>query len=176
MANHKEKALYKEKVAKHVEAVKDAFENQMLPVLDKFCSTVGCNKDELLQDIRELLSDHDKSKFKGAELNYYADKFANDGEETEGYDFAWNHHQKKNRHHWQYWVLINDVDVPQLQPLPIPLKYICEMLCDWSAAAHYYDGNGTANKWYEKQKGKMILHEETRKIIEGFLVLLGKEF
>lgn len=176
MATPKEKDLYIAKVTKHVQMVKEAFEQQMVPVLGEFCETVGSNKEELLQDIRELLNKHDKSKFGGVELNRYAEKYANGEEEGEGYDYAWNHHQKQNRHHWQYWVLINDESEPQLEPLPIPLKYICEMLCDWSAAAHYYDGNGTANKWYEKQKGKMILHDETRKIIEGFLVLLGKEF
>ncbi|WP_445490962.1 DUF5662 family protein [Niallia sp. 03133] len=37
------------------------------------------------------------------------------------------HHQHKNKHHWEYWV----IDPNNNQALPMPRKYIMEMICDW---------------------------------------------
>jgi hypothetical protein len=51
---------------------------------------------------------HDMSKFKFSELIPYAytfyDKNGN-SQYVEHYEFnnAWNAHQKRNKHHWQYW-------------------------------------------------------------------------
>lgn len=56
---------------------------------------------------------HDLSKFRPSEFFPYAHyfsggKFPNDGPHGIDFDYAWLNHQKRNKHHWQYWVLMND--------------------------------------------------------------------
>lgn len=84
------------------------------------------------------------------------------------FDVAWNHHQKRGKHHWQYWVLAAD-DGP-VYPLPMPDKYRREMLADWMGAGQAV-GKPDTRVWYLKQKarGRQMLHSETRIWVEAQL-------
>ena len=84
------------------------------------------------------------------------------------FNVAWNHHQKHNKHHWQFWVLINDSSDPQVQALPMPERYIREMVADWSGAGKAY-GNPNTVDWYYQSKDKQIMHPATRLCIEHLL-------
>lgn len=129
---------------------------------------------------------HDWSKFRPSEWNPYADHFYGKGtgiktgrDETGYYkagdtgdlafDFAWLLHQKRNKHHWQYWFLPEDDGGFVL--FELPLKYAKEMLCDWKGAG-MAQGTPDTKKWYEKNKEKIQLHEKTRLWIE---VQIGPE-
>lgn len=79
------------------------------------------------------------------------------------FDFAWLLHQKRNRHHWQFWILPEDEG--GLKILEMPLKYRKEMLCDWYGAHRAQESKGTPRDWYLKHKDKMQLGPETRKWI-----------
>lgn len=79
------------------------------------------------------------------------------------FDFAWLLHQKRNRHHWQWWVLPEDNGGEKI--LPIPDVYRREMLADWRGAGRAQGTPDTA-VWYEKNKDKMRLHLDTRAWIE----------
>lgn len=157
---------YKDYLAKHRQGVKDNYYDIMLPILED----EGIDE-EVLSRIEELIKIHDASKDDSPEFEayseYYYDK-KNHSRSSEEYNQAWNHHQKSNPHHWQYWCLINDVDEPQLQPLDMPLEYVIEMLCDWQSAGHHY-GN-TAYEWYEQQKDKMLLSDNTRELVEKYII------
>ncbi len=87
----------------------------------------------------------------------------------EAFDAAWNHHQKANKHHWQYWCLAMDDD-PDLV-LPMPDRYRREMLADWRGAGRAYTGSDNTREWYLERRDKMRakLHPETRAWIEGEL-------
>lgn len=159
---------YRDYLEKHRKGVLQTYYDVILPIL-----VIDKVDDETLDEIEELILNHDASKDDPVEFdayrNYFYDK-DNNPRSSEEFSLAWNHHQKCNPHHWQYWCLVNDVDDPQVQPLDIPFKYVIEMLCDWqSAGAHY--GN-TAYDWYEKQKDKMILSDNTKKIIEKYITNL----
>lgn len=82
------------------------------------------------------------------------------------FDVAWLHHQKQNRHHWQYWHLYQDEDPDKV--LPMPDRYRKEMLADWHGAGIAYTGKNNTLEWYAKRREKMkqVLHRETRKWIE----------
>ncbi len=82
------------------------------------------------------------------------------------FDFAWLLHQKRNRHHWQWWVLPEDDG--GIKVLDMPLRYRREMLADWRGAGRAL---GTPNTWawYAKNKDKMRLHPNTRYWIEAVL-------
>lgn len=131
--------------------------------------------------LRGLL--HDLSKFRPSEWFPYARFFyEKDGKkktrrDKSGYykptdtgdaafDFAWLLHQKRNRHHWQWWVLPEDDGGNKV--LEMPDVYVLEMFCDWVGAGR---AQGVADwwnpgRWYQINKTKMQLHNVTRAQIE----------
>lgn len=78
----------------------------------------------------------------------------------EAFDKAWLKHQHRNPHHWQYWVLKEDSGNVKL--LPIPRKFLLEMVCDWEGAGKAIHGpNNNPGEWYDKTKINRLLHPET---------------
>jgi hypothetical protein len=84
------------------------------------------------------------------------------------FDRAWLHHQKLNPHHWQYWILREDSGATKL--LPMPEKYIREMVADWMGAGRAITGNWEASAWYVRNRDRIQLADQTRARVE---VLLG---
>jgi hypothetical protein len=87
------------------------------------------------------------------------------------FDFAWLLHQKRNRHHWQWWVLPEDDG--NIKAFDIPLRYRKEMLADWRGAGRAL-GTPDTCAWYEKNKDKMMLRPGTRDWIVAQLYLSQK--
>lgn len=81
------------------------------------------------------------------------------------FNYAWLHHQRRNKHHWQYWVRMNDDG--DVVPMKMPEKYVKEMLCDWWGASVATGNGGNSKDWYEKQKENTKLHPETRAYFES---------
>ncbi len=84
-------------------------------------------------------------------------------------DTAWLKHQNRNKHHWQYWILNEDDGGTKI--LPMPDKYIKEMICDWAGAgiAQGKTGEHAVVEWYSKNKSNQRMHPETRKRVEARL-------
>jgi hypothetical protein len=110
---------------------------------------------------------HDLSKLTPKEFLPYAKKFFLDRKidsiDEMKWKFAWLHHQHKNKHHWEHWV----VDPNQKLALPMPRKYLIEMVCDWRSFSR---------RWGRKVKlsnlnitEKMILHPDTRETLEKII-------
>lgn len=83
------------------------------------------------------------------------------------FDAAWLKHIHRNPHHWQHWLLQQDDG--ELKALPMPQKYINEMLADWEGAGRSIHGRVEVAEWYEKNKHKQIMHEDTRSMVD-FLI------
>lgn len=81
------------------------------------------------------------------------------------FDLAWLKHQKRNKHHWQYWVLINDTE--DTQYLPMPDRYIREMVADWRGASGARGAD--ARDWWAAHGDKVTMHEGS---LERFRELL----
>ena len=135
---------------------------------------------------------HDLSKFRPDEWIPYARFFYEpDGtkktrREKNGYykptdtgdkdfGFAWLLHQKRNKHHWQWWVLPEDEG--GIKALPMPPIYIHEMVCDWRGAGRAQGVTDWYNprRWYEINKNKMQLHPETRFLLETIYLEAAEE-
>ena len=109
---------------------------------------------------------HDWSKFLPSEMIKYAHTFYNpDGTRKKVDDSlymslgtALTHHFRCNKHHWQYYLLVQGVD--SITALDIPLKYRKEMLADWIGAGKTY--GGSVSDWYRKNKDKIIVHDDVR--------------
>lgn len=115
---------------------------------------------------------HDLSKFLPSEWSAYADAFyAPDGsgryKEAHEFDLAWNAHQKRNKHHWQYWLLT--MDSGKQEAMPMPNVYVLEMLADWIGAGVAINGYCNLRSWYAEQTGCIGLHTQTRFAVEQFI-------
>lgn len=115
---------------------------------------------------------HDVSKDTPKEYNAY-DNYFYGGQRTkeieEEFNRAWLHHIHNNPHHWQYWVLINDEAEDGVVALRIPYRYVIEMICDWWAFSWRSGDLYEIFDWYDKHKGHMKLHEDSRDLIEEIL-------
>lgn len=116
---------------------------------------------------------HDYTKFLPREWGPYVRYFHgvwpredNDAQERHDFDRAWNHHQKRNPHHWQYWLLT--MDVGTTHPLSMPDRYLREMVADWRGAGRALGKPDTVG-WYLANYEKMILHPDTRRQVENLL-------
>ena len=109
---------------------------------------------------------HDNSKFLPDEFMPYAIYF--NAEKTAQilakFNVAWLLHQKRNPHHWQYWILQND-DGNQYV-LDMPIVYINEMIADWRGAGKAQGYGNNTIEWYKKNRRKIILSDTTRHIVE----------
>ena len=133
---------------------------------------------------------HDASKFGPSEWSAYAHNFFSaDGLRRNvrrpdgGYDpnlrpedfqYAWLSHQR-NKHHWQRWVSIGDSGT--LSAVPMPSKYVLEMVADWMGAGRAITGRWECGEWYAKNRDTMVLHDVTRSLVESVLAKAfgGKE-
>jgi hypothetical protein len=118
----------------------------------KYLSYVARHKWFVYQEARRLGvgwlgAIHDLSKFRPDEWRPYAEHFYGKGRVnprgTTGYykptdtgdaafDYAWLLHQKRNKHHWQWWCLPEDDG--GIKVLEMPPRYLREMLADWRGA------------------------------------------
>lgn len=120
--------------------------------------------------IRAVL--HDWDKFLPDEWFPYVHTFyAPDGSkqyvESPAFAQAWNIHQKRNKHHWQHWLITWDRGITEA--LPMPTTHIREMVADWIGAGQAISGQTSPRVWYKHNQDKMILHPETRAIVETLL-------
>lgn len=123
---------------------------------------------------------HDWSKFRPSEWFPYVEHFygtgkgIKEGRDETGYykagdtgdfafDFAWLLHQKRNKHHWQWWILPEDDGGTII--FPIPPRYLREMIADWRGAGRAQSTPDTL-AWYLKNKDKMMLDPKTREWLE----------
>jgi len=116
---------------------------------------------------------HDCSKFLLSEMPYYGKQFYGSANDEKGYIKCWLKHQNRNDHHWEYWIPRSghykcNPPYPNNEPIPMPEQCLREMISDWMGAGKAYEGkwpdinNWT---WFENNKDKIRLHEETRKLL-----------
>ena len=123
---------------------------------------------------------HDWSKFRPDEFVPYSLYFFGRRQElmsaTEGYfhetcndtafDVAWLKHQHRNPHHWQYWVQFELGATGNRMTLHrMPDKYVREMVCDWIGANKAQGFDGNVRKWFERNRGRMLLDKESEMMI-----------
>lgn len=139
---------------------------------------------------------HDMSKFFPSEFFPYAEYFYGEERSREFFKFypkyvdmsfvpfgmlvedkfniAWLHHQNRNKHHWQYWILTEDSGREIIIPMPEP--YFTEMICDWIGAGKAQgkfspksDPMKETREWYLKNRDEMKFNPKTKHKIEEIL-------
>lgn len=113
---------------------------------------------------------HDWSKFTPSEWYGYANNFFS-GKKTDGtrsrFMYSWNAHQKRNKHHWNYWVCLGDGSKNTV--LKMPERFVREMVADWAGASMAIRGFDDTLNWYTANREKMQLHPETRELVEQLI-------
>lgn len=119
---------------------------------------------------------HDFSKFTLSEAPHYGRHYFGDKSDPLGFAYAWNRHQKRNKHHWEYWVPETGHEKNHFVangPLPIPEKYLREMLADWMGTERTHRGKWPQSrdewKWLDENYHKIRLHQDTRNRLDEIL-------
>ena len=120
---------------------------------------------------------HDWSRFTPREFIAHMHHFHNpDGslrsdldDSDERWHLGWLFHQRRNKHHWQWWVSWGKTGGARI--VEMPDKYRREMLADWSGAAIVQGRN--LKSWYKEYRDTIQLHPLTRKWIESQMAEMG---
>lgn len=136
----------------------------------KLCFRCGLYRQGLL---------HDLSKYSPIELatgfRYYQGyRSPIDAQrEAEGMSRSWLHHKGRNPHHWEYWL---DNGPQGIRADEMPVNYVVEMFCDRVAASKIYQKDkytdASALEYFEKGKGKVMMHPKTEALLERLLTYL----
>ena len=140
-----------------------------------YCFRAGMYKQGLL---------HDLSKYAPVEFlvgckYYQGDRSPNNAErEDTGISKSWLHHKGRNKHHFEYWVDYAPGDEHIINGVPMPRKYIAEMVMDRISASRNYLGDKYDQHqpldYYLKGKEKLwFIHPKTKRDLEGLLRILN---
>ncbi len=124
---------------------------------------------------------HDLSKYSPTEFRmgarYFTGTHSPNVEERleHGYSLAWMHHKGRNRHHFEYWTDI-DLNLHKYVPVPMPTKFLVEMIMDRIAACKIYHGknyrDGDALEYLLRSREGDSVHPETLRKTVFLLTML----
>ena len=124
---------------------------------------------------------HDLSKYSPTEfavgIRYFQGNRSPNGAEREdkGYSKAWMHHKGRNRHHWEYWTDMLP-GTRSYEAVPMPRKYLAEMVMDRIAACKVYQGDAytdaSALTYLLRSREKIMMHKSTLQELEYLLTML----
>lgn len=138
----------------------------------KGCFRVGLYWQGLTYD----LSKYSPTEFRVGAKYYQGTCSPNAAERKEkGYSEAWMHHKGRNRHHWEYWTDM-DMSTGKYVSVPVPRKYLAEMVMDRIAACKTYQGksytDASALTYLENSREQHLLHPETHRELVYILTVL----
>ena len=138
----------------------------------KYCFECGLYEQGLAHD----LSKYSPTEFIPGCIYYQGDHSPNEAERAaKGYTSAWLHHKGRNKHHLEYWIDYSTTKTG-LTGMKIPLRYVCEMVCDRVAASQIYLGDkytdASAWEYYQRSKDHYLMHPETRALLEKLLCFI----
>ena len=140
----------------------------------------GCFKVGLIwQGLTHDLSKYSPTEFLVGAKYYQGVRSPNNAErEDKGYSEAWMHHKGRNRHHYEYWTDISS-RTRQYESLPMPRKYLVEMVMDRRAACMTYQGkdytDGAALTYFRKSMERNRMHPKTRQELDFLLEMLKEK-
>ena len=127
---------------------------------------------------------HDLSKYSLTEFlsgarYYQGTRSPNAAERDEkGYSVAWMHHKGRNRHHYEYWTDMNR-ETRVYESVPMPRKYLVEMIMDRIAACKTYQGkdytSASALAYFDRSREKSLMNPQIRQELAYILTMLRDE-
>ena len=160
---------YKEYLTGHIGNVAKALE--VLATLDIPYVT------EHIEELREIVKEHDASKYEEPEWSAYLHHFypTNDEEAMmeEEFENACRHHIRANKHHWNYWCdednnLIEDIDEEEYK------LYTIERICDWLSMAAQHDEGPT--EYWNANKDYIVQPDYARELCDEIFPKIPEDF
>ena len=145
----------------------------------KWLVLCGCFRVGLYwQGITHDLSKYAPTEFRNGARYYQGVRSPNTAErEDKGYSEAWIHHKGRNRHHYEYWTDLNR-DTLTYTAIPMPRKYLVEMVMDRRAACMTYQGKAYADdsalKYLDRSIERNLMHPKTLRELRHILVMLAE--
>lgn len=142
----------------------------------KGCFRVGLYKQGILHD----LSKYGPTEFRVGVKYFQGDRSPNNAEREDiGYSNAWLHHKGRNKHHYEYWIDYCSSAEAIMAPVPMPYKYVAEMIMDRIAASKVYRGKEYTDddplKYYLLGAERIPIHPDTAEILERMLRMLAEK-
>ena len=128
---------------------------------------------------------HDLSKYSPTEflvgMKYYqGDRSPNNAErEDTGMSKSWMHHKGRNKHHFEYWIDYGINCDTIIKGVPMPRRYVAEMIMDRISASRVYLGDAYTDQasyqYLKKGIGHLwFVHPETLSQLEFLLRMLSE--
>lgn len=141
----------------------------------KGCFAVGL----IWQGLTHDLSKYSPTEFFNGAIYYQGTCSPNTAERADkGYSEAWMHHKGRNRHHYEYWTDMNR-NTRNYESIPMPRKYLVEMVMDRRAACMVYQGKAyhpsSALEYFMKSRERELMHPKTKQELEYILTMLGQQ-
>ena len=143
----------------------------------RYLVMLGCFRVGLIwQGLTHDLSKYSPIEFWNGARYYQGVRSPNAAErEDKGFSEAWMHHKGRNRHHYEYWTDM-DMTTRTYQPVPLPRRYLAEMVADRIAACKIYEGKnfdvGSPLRYLEKSREKDLMHPQTKRELRYLLTML----
>lgn len=143
----------------------------------KYCFRIGLYKQGLLHD----LSKYTPTEFIPGVIYYQGTRSPNNAErEATGISRAWLHHKGRNKHHFEYWIDYGVQCDTVITGMPMPTRYVAEMIMDRIAASRVYKGADYTDRspyeYYANSKARLwFVHERTKKQLEYLLAMLAEK-
>ena len=139
------------------------------------CFKVGLYRQGLTHD----LSKYSPTEFWVGARYYQGTRSPNAAERAEkGYSEAWMHHKGRNRHHYEYWTDMSR-ETGRYEAIPMPRKYLVEMVMDRRAACIVYEGasytSASPLNYLLKSREKALIHPQTLRELTYILTMLRDE-
>ena len=140
----------------------------------------GCIKVGLYwQGLTHDLSKYSPTEFWTGARYYQGTRSPNAAErEEKGYSEAWMHHKGRNKHHYEYWTDMSPV-TKNYESVPMPRKYLVEMIMDRRAACMTYQGKdykeNSALEYFLKSREQSLMHPALRQQLEFLLTMLAEQ-
>ena len=108
-----------------------------------YCFRMGLYRQGLLHD----LSKYSPTEFLEGATYWQGNRSPNNAErEATGVSLAWLHHKGRNLHHFEYWIDYGINCDTIIKGVPIPRRYVAEMVADRISASRVYLGDGYSDK------------------------------
>ena len=146
----------------------------------RFLVMLGCFRVGLYgQGLTHDLSKYSPTEFWNGARYYQGVRSPNAAErEDKGISEAWIHHKGRNPHHYEYWTDMN-LKTRCYEPVPMPRKYLAEMVMDRRAACMTYQGknytDGSPLAYFEKSRERELMHPDTKRQLAYILTMLRDE-
>jgi hypothetical protein len=149
-------------------------------LVTRYCFRMGLYRQGLLHD----LSKYSPVEFMAGCRYWQGDRSPNNAErEATGVSLSWLHHKGRNRHHFEYWIDYGVNCDTIIRGVPMPRKYIAEMIADRISASRTYLGSAYTDRspleYYLKSKKRLWFVDDLVKhdleFLLGMLADKGEE-